>query len=71
MKIEKKSWYKSKTDWSIIVGTVGGILTIVSGMINGSIGLLSGLRALAIPVAAILAVFGIRGILEEFISRMK
>ena len=69
MTIEKKPWYKSKTDWAAITGTTAAILTIITKMINGSIGIFAGLEALLIPITIILAVFGFRGL--PFINRTR
>ena len=60
MTIEKKAWYKSKTKWAVLTGTVASVLTIVSGILSGNINLLDGIKALLIPITIILAVFGFR-----------
>jgi len=50
----------SKTKAGVIIGTVGGILVAVGGMLTGEVDLMAGLQALGPLVGTLLVVVGLR-----------
>ena len=60
MTIEKKSWYQSKTKWAALFIGMAPILSVIGGMLNGSIDVTTGISQLAAGAGGILGVFGIR-----------
>ncbi len=57
---EKKPWYKSQTKLGAVLVGLAPICVIVGGILLGDIDPLTGITQLAIPVGAILGVFGLR-----------
>jgi len=60
MTIEKKSWYQSKTKWAALFIGLAPVLSVIGGMMNGSIDVTTGITQLSAGVGVILGVFGIR-----------
>ncbi len=67
--VEKKSWYKSKTKWSVLLIGAGPVLVTLGNILAGNLNFMSGMQNLAPQLGIILGVFGIRDI--PFLNRTK
>ena len=66
---ENKKWFKSKTKWAAVLGGAALVLGTVAGFLSGNIAFWPAFQAVAVEVALILGIFGVRDL--PFINRNK
>lgn len=57
---QEKPWYVSKTKWAALLIGLGPILSVIGGMLNGSVDFNTGITQLLAGIGIVLGVFGVR-----------